>query len=168
MIHVGLIFYIDIDVWDFFQLLMFMFARNNICNNYLELFRLKMRYNKFNMHSEFLAPAILLNKLLRKPPPHYSRENMINAIVKSQWINPFHATFFFEIHCVKSVQIWSFLWSVFSCIQSEYRKMRTRKNSEFGHFSRSDHQKNFKFLITSGGMKQINRNFQLQSKQQKV
>ena len=37
-----------------------------------------------------------------------------------------------------------FFWSVFSCIraeyrkiQSEYRKMRTRKNSVFGHFSRS-------------------------------
>ena len=33
-------------------------------------------------------------------------------------------------HCVKSVQIRSFFWSVFSCI-------RTRKNSIFGHFSRS-------------------------------
>ena len=31
-----------------------------------------------------------------------------------------------------------FLWSVFSCIKSEYRKIRTRKNSVFGHFSRSD------------------------------
>ena len=26
-------------------------------------------------------------------------------------------------------------WAVFSCIQSEYRKIRTRKNSVFGHFS---------------------------------
>ena len=33
-----------------------------------------------------------------------------------------------EFYCVKSVQIWSFFWSVFSCI-------RTRKNSVFGHFS---------------------------------
>ena len=57
-------------------------------------------------------------------------------------------------HCVKSVQIGSIFWSVFSCtwteyrdlrsksntvfsIQSEYRKIRTRKNSIFGHFSRS-------------------------------
>ena len=53
------------------------------------------------------------------------------------------------IHCVKSVQIRSFFWSVFSCIRteyrdllrkspysvSEYRKIRTRKNSTFGHFS---------------------------------
>ena len=43
---------------------------------------------------------------------------------------------FFQ-HCVKSVQIRSFFWSIFSCIRTEYRKMRTRKNSIFGHFSRS-------------------------------
>ena len=41
------------------------------------------------------------------------------------------------VHCVKSVQIRRFFWSVFSCIQPEYRKIRTRKNSVFGHFSRS-------------------------------
>ena len=40
-------------------------------------------------------------------------------------------------HCVNSVQIRSYFWSVFSCIQSEYRKIRTRNNSVFGHFSRS-------------------------------
>ena len=43
-----------------------------------------------------------------------------------------------NIHCVKSVQIQSFFWFVFSCIRSEYRKIRTRKNSVFGHLSRSD------------------------------
>ena len=31
-----------------------------------------------------------------------------------------------------------FFWFVFSCNQSEYRKIWTRKNSVFGHFSRSD------------------------------
>ena len=57
---------------------------------------------------------------------------------------------FFKGHCVKSVQIWIYFWSVFSCIwteygeiwslriQSEYRKMWTRNNSVFGHFSRSE------------------------------
>ena len=47
-------------------------------------------------------------------------------------------------HCVKSVQIRSYFWSVFSCIRTEYgdlrskyRKIRTRNNSVFGHFSRS-------------------------------
>ena len=40
-------------------------------------------------------------------------------------------------HCVNSVQIRSFFWSIFSCIQSKCGKIRTRKNSVFGHFSRS-------------------------------
>ena len=44
-------------------------------------------------------------------------------------------------HCMKIVQIRSFFWSVFSRIWTEYsvqiRKIRTRKNSVFGHFSRS-------------------------------
>ena len=38
---------------------------------------------------------------------------------------------------MKSVQIRIYFWSVFSCIQSEYRKIQTRNNSVFGHFSRS-------------------------------
>ena len=40
-------------------------------------------------------------------------------------------------HCVKSVQIRNIVWSVFSRIRTEYRKIRTRKNSVFRHFSRS-------------------------------
>ena len=51
----------------------------------------------------------------------------------SQRILDFHI-----YHCsLKSVQIRSFLWSVFSSIQSKYRKIRTSKNSAFGHFSHS-------------------------------
>ena len=41
------------------------------------------------------------------------------------------------LHCVKRVQIWSFFWSMLSCIRTEYKKIRTRKNSAFGHFPRS-------------------------------
>ena len=41
-------------------------------------------------------------------------------------------------HCVKSVQIRSYF--CISCIWSEYRKIRTRKNSVFGHFSRSENR----------------------------
>ena len=37
-------------------------------------------------------------------------------------------------HCVKSVQIRRFFWSVFSCIQSEYRKIQTRKLLYFDTF----------------------------------
>ena len=36
-------------------------------------------------------------------------------------------------HCMKSVQIQSYFWS-------EYKKIRTRNNSVFGHFSRSESQ----------------------------
>ena len=43
-----------------------------------------------------------------------------------------------EIHCVKSVQIRSCFCSVFSWIRTDNRKVRTRNNSVFGHFSRSD------------------------------
>ena len=38
---------------------------------------------------------------------------------------------------MKSIQIRSFFWSVFSRIQSECAKIQTRKNSVFGYFSRS-------------------------------
>ena len=38
-------------------------------------------------------------------------------------------------HYVKSVQIGSFFWSVSLRIQSECGKIRTKKNSVFGHFS---------------------------------
>ena len=47
-------------------------------------------------------------------------------------------------HSVESAQIQSLLWSVFCLIrtdlriQSEYGKIRTRKTSVFGYFSRSD------------------------------
>ena len=43
-----------------------------------------------------------------------------------------------RVYCVKSVQIRSYFWSIFSCNQSEFRTIRTRNNSVFGHFSRSD------------------------------
>ena len=57
------------------------------------------------------------------------------------------------LHCVKSVQIWSYFWSVFSCIRTEYRKIRTRNNSVFGHFSRSAIPPEIvSFLIISGGV----------------
>ena len=44
------------------------------------------------------------------------------------------------LHYVKSVQIGKHFWFVCSCIWTEYRKIRTRNNSVFGHFSRSAEQ----------------------------
>ena len=41
----------------------------------------------------------------------------------------------YSVHCMKSVQIKSHFSSVFSCILTEYRKIRTRNNSLFRHFS---------------------------------
>ena len=53
-------------------------------------------------------------------------------------------------HCVKSVQIHSFFWSIISCLRTEYEYLlckspysawihenKTQKNSAFWHFSRS-------------------------------
>ena len=40
--------------------------------------------------------------------------------------------------CMKCVQMQSFFWSLFSCIHCKCKKIWTRKNSVFGHFSRSD------------------------------
>ena len=44
---------------------------------------------------------------------------------------------FITFRCVKDVQTQSCFWSPFSCIRTEYRKVQTRRNSVFGHFSRS-------------------------------
>ena len=41
---------------------------------------------------------------------------------------------------MKSVQIWSFPWSLLSRIRTEYGKIRTRENTVFGHFSQYEHQ----------------------------
>ena len=41
---------------------------------------------------------------------------------------------FYKVHCLKSVQIWNFFWSVSSQILSEYVEIRAIKNSVFRHF----------------------------------
>ena len=52
-----------------------------------------------------------------------------------------------DYHCIKSVQIRSIFWSAFSRIQPEHRKIRARKNSVFGLFSRSVFLGNYSVLI---------------------
>ena len=67
-------------------------------------------------------------------------------------------------HCLKSVQIRSFFWSVFTYIWTEYgdllrkspcsvqmQKIRSRKNSVFGHFSRSSCIQNKTFTCNCRG-----------------
>ena len=51
-----------------------------------------------------------------------------------------------NIRCVKRVQIRSYFWFVFSSIQAECRKIWTRNNSVFEHFSRSDKELNLLFM----------------------
>ena len=67
-----------------------------------------------------------------------------HSIVYLDYLNKRHNTLIW--HCVKSVQIRSFFWSVFSCIQSKYRNIPARKNSAFGHFSCSVELFNITFL----------------------
>ena len=72
---------------------------------------------------------------------------VICPATSSSLITPFDSC---NLHCVKSIQIQSYFWFAFSCIRIEYRryfvslriqseckKIRTRNNSVFGHFSRS-------------------------------
>ena len=59
---------------------------------------------------------------------------------------------------MKSVQVRSFLWSAFSCIRTEYGDLlrKSRKNSLFGHFSRSEDKEDCASIPTrSTKIKQI-------------
>ena len=61
----------------------------------------------------------------------------------------FLASSSFKIHCVKSIQLRSFFWSVFSIYSVSLRiqfgcgEIQTRRKSVFGHFSRSEYLANF-------------------------
>ena len=91
-----------------------------------------------------------------------------NVMSNSKWHFPSFCKFLSDVtktvfweskkHCVKSVQIWSFTCPYFPVlglnteiyginlrIQLRYWKIRTRKNSVFGHFARSE--KVFKIVI---------------------
>ena len=60
-----------------------------------------------------------------------------NKNSSAEFENSFFSTRHFLENCVKSVQIQSYFWSVFSCIRTEYRKIWSKNKSVFGHFSRS-------------------------------
>ena len=55
-------------------------------------------------------------------------------------------------HCMKIVQIRSFFWSVFSYIQSDYRKIQTTKISVFEHFHVVGVLKDFLSISTNMSM----------------
>ena len=71
----------------------------------------------------------------------FGDEHSVNSLHKSinfSWINlqrkNFFWVFLFHGHCIKNVQIRSFFWSLFSWVQTEYRKIRTRKTSYLDTF----------------------------------
>ena len=57
-----------------------------------------------------------------------------------------------------------FFWSVFLCIQTECWKIRTKKNSVFGHFSRSKFQCVFEYFVETGSSRINTRNVSIFSK----
>ena len=58
----------------------------------------------------------------------YSPEKRISISIKIFFTPGNHGCESSSNHlCVKSVQILSFFWSAFSCIRTEYRKIRSRK-----------------------------------------
>ena len=99
----------------------------------------------------------LQNKKLRihkakRRPKHLTRSFILkkHQLTLQAWITNVCLIIFCKWHCVKSVSIRSFFWSVFSRIRIEYghllcktpysiqiRENIAQKNSVFGHFSRS-------------------------------
>ena len=84
-----------------------------------------------------------VSKLIIKKP-----EQVIDIVLELTRIPLLNLLIPWSLHCVKSVQIRSYFWSLFSCIwteygyllrksaiKSEYRKIRIRNNSLFGQFS---------------------------------
>ena len=77
---------------------------------------------------------------MTKKPQYFSAITKENILHQEQTVSKI-CLFWKNMHCMKSVQIRSFFLAVFSCI-------RTRKNSVFGHFSRSDELKQNYFMNT--------------------
>ena len=107
-----------------------------------------------NICKRLLLMVALINPWLYKPVAPTNLGTWSSFVFLTIWSLLFEHSSNFNVHCVKSVQIRSFFWSLFSCIrteygellvnlriESEYKKMRTRNNSAFGHFSRSGYVK---------------------------
>ena len=71
-----------------------------------------------------------MHHILSFQKSQYCKHTSNSLFYKTNFIKTSRVAF----HCVKSVQIRSYFWSVFSFIRTEYRKIWTRKNSVFGHF----------------------------------
>ena len=115
--------------------------------NLMELAQRRIQNTVENPRWSFLTKTVIshnsnyksLTFFLQKAPLQIF-DWVLNRSLKQQTQRSFF--FFFLLkqlmsHCVKSVEIRIFFWPVFSCIRTECRKTRTRKNSAFGHFSRN-------------------------------
>ena len=57
------------------------------------------------------------------------------------WNSPLALAISWQTHCVRSVQIWSFIWSVFSRIQTEYGVLRSKSPYLVQMLENTDHKK---------------------------
>ena len=79
-------------------------------------------------------------------------ENKRNKLFKFSFSRKVPSFIYSILYCVEIAQIRSYFSSVFSCIQSEYRNIRTGNNSVFGHFPRNAYLRyrlDFPFLINA-------------------
>ena len=106
-------------------------TRNNNNNKRRLYYEIFGNISEINWANELMQRSLL--KLLSKIRSSHRRPATL--LKKWFWHRCFPMNFVkfwrtsFSKHCVKSVQIWSFFWSLFFHI-------RTRKYSVFGHFSR--------------------------------
>ena len=96
-----------------------------------------MRILDFNQNKSRHATAF--SELNGKKKINFSRSNMQGIVITILWIFYESIDWKSKIPYVKSVQIWNYFWSLFSCIQCEYKKTRTGNNSVSEHFSSSDY-----------------------------
>ena len=112
---------------------------NFLMSNYVLTFNLPLSTTLLLIYQGFFPFNFLLQIILI-----FCKENNLRYM---QCFMAFFAFKIEDIHCVKSVQIRSYFWSVFSFIQSEYRKIGTRNNFAFGHFLRSDMRRELSLLF---------------------
>ena len=72
---------------------------------------------------------------------NFKDQNLVNRKVIAYLHQQFYdlsSNLFLRIHLLREkCPLRNYFWSVFSCIRAEYRRIRTRNNSVFGHFSRN-------------------------------
>ena len=103
-------------------------GKNLICTNSLEKRFLYIMFERVGVQPMFLRIAKFIDYLHSQTFSRNLRLGSANAAFM-ECCFPETAQKYKD-HCMKRVQIKNFFWSVFSCI-------RIRRNSLFGHFSRS-------------------------------